>query len=535
LTNLPLFFYGYAAFFKEKRGYSKKSQKEGTMGKRILFFMILPVLVLALAGVSYGWQGRMGGMGDPYGLVQDESDYLTHPAKIAKGEGVRFYGDYRFLYTGVTDWDVELEGGAVSSDFSGNELRHNALLGAAFPLGPGRMGLFFTYEGRRGDFDAEEIIGGPPGPDVFELTDDLDNFALRLLYGLPLGSFKLGAEVGFAHRQDKKELFAYATDMSGGIVNLHMFELYLFNLFIPAFVPYDSAYWEIPMRLGAEGKVGPLDLEFTLRGGVIVSGDNTLRQNVQVPVGNVVNSFDMDGDVGGWRIGGDLWLRYPLTDTLTLPVLVRADYWEKTRDGDGSFLSDPAVLLDYKHKETGLDLAIGGGLDKELAKGTRIAGGIYYNYLHGTEDVSTNIFDTGVFAVGLDFSDLPTLTEHRVMVRLAGEHEFSPLFALRMGLEGFYGWATQDVTFSVLTPPDTATFDVSSHGSHWGIGVSLGGSIRFKPLTLEPFVNAGYQSLDLSGDVGAFDNGALVETFDRDDMRNQWYVGGGLSVLFDMP
>jgi len=502
------------------------------MGKRILFFMILPVFVFALAGVSYGWQGRMGGMGDPYGLIPDESDFLIHPAKIAKGEGVKFYGHYRFLYTGVTDWDVDVDG-AEASDFSGNELRHNALLGAAFPLGPGRMGLFFTYEGRRGDFDADEVTGF--AGEVFELTDDLDNFALRLIYGLPVGSFKLGAEVGFAYRQDKKELFDYATDMSYGFVNLHMSEDFLLNLLIPPFVPYDSAYWEIPMRLGVEGKIGPLDLEFTLHGGYIVSGANTLRQEIQDPVGVVDDAIDMDGDVGGWRIGGDLWLRYPLTDSLTLPLLVRADYGEKTRDGDGSFLGAPDIFLDYKHKETGLDLAIGGGLDKELAKGTRVAGGIYYNYLRHTEDVSTMIFDTGVFEVGLDFSDWPMLTEHRATLRLAGEHEFSPMVALRMGLEGFYGWATQDLTFSLLFPTDTGTIDISSHGSHWGIGASVGGSIRFKPITLEPFVNAGYQSLDLSGDGGEFDNGVLMGTFGRDDTRNQWYVGGGLSILFDVP
>ena len=289
------------------------------------------------------------------------------------------------------------------------------------------------------------------------------------------------------------------------------------------------------MRLGVEGQVGPLDLEFTVRGGVVISAgnDHTLRQNVQAPVGNVTNSFDMDGDVGGWRIGGDFWLRYPLTDTLTLPVLVRADYGEKTRDGDGSFLSDPAVLLDYKHKETCLDLAIGGGLDKELAKGTRIAAGIYYNYLHGTEDVSTNIFDTGVFEAAVDFSDFPSLTEHRATVRLAGEHAFSPLFALRMGLEGFYGWATQDLTFSVLTPPDTGTFDLSSHGSHWGIGFSLGGSIRFKPLTLEPFVNFNYQQLKLDDDGGERrdSTGTVVGLWEMDKTRNEWSIGGGVPNL----
>ena len=48
-------------------------------------------------------------MGDPFGLVADESDYLIHPAKIANGQGVRFYGDYRFTYTGVTNWDYHLD------------------------------------------------------------------------------------------------------------------------------------------------------------------------------------------------------------------------------------------------------------------------------------------------------------------------------------------------------------------------------------------------------------------------------------------
>ena len=60
------------------------------MKKNCLFFVIISFLVLSLAGVSYGWQGRMGGMGDPYGLVEDESDFLFHPAGIANGKGINF-------------------------------------------------------------------------------------------------------------------------------------------------------------------------------------------------------------------------------------------------------------------------------------------------------------------------------------------------------------------------------------------------------------------------------------------------------------
>ncbi len=119
--------------------------------KKVLLSLIgLSLLVFALTGTSYGWQGRMGGIGDPYGLISDESDFLTHPAKIAKGEGIRFYGNYRFTYTGVTGWDYNLDSfntagtltGFYHYDTSGQEYRHNVLVGAGLPLGPGENGAF---------------------------------------------------------------------------------------------------------------------------------------------------------------------------------------------------------------------------------------------------------------------------------------------------------------------------------------------------------------------------------------------------------
>ena len=102
-------------------------------------------------------------MGDPFGLVADESDYLIHPAKIAKGEGIRFYGDYRFTYTGVMDWDYNLDefttAGVLNTfyhyDGSGQEYKHNALVGAAFPLlslvpGQGAVGAGPSWPPRPG-------------------------------------------------------------------------------------------------------------------------------------------------------------------------------------------------------------------------------------------------------------------------------------------------------------------------------------------------------------------------------------------------
>jgi len=456
------------------------------MKKVLLFLLGLSFLVITLAGTAYSWQGRMGGMGDPYGLVQDESDFLIHPAKIAKGEGVRFYGDYRFTYTDVTDWEYY----DASFDIPGDELRHDALVGAAFPLGPGRMGLFFQYDGMRGDYD------GTSPTEVIQLTSDFDDFALRLLYGLPIGGFNLGGEVQFAYRQEENQIYDYFFDLSMAWLNDNWIPEYLY--------PYDSHYWEALFKGSIEGKVGPLELEFTLRGGFLFGGDNEWYYEFQLPAGAPFYGWDMDGGVEGWRIGGDLWARYPLGDGLTLPVLVRVDYQEKTRDGDGpGFGLYTGTLWDYEHERTDLAITAGGGLDKEFGKDTRIAAGIYYNYLQGKDEFV--IFANGVL---YDWWTFPDITEHRALLRIAGERRLSPVVVLRSGINGFYGWRRVEDTGHLF-----------ADGSHWGVGVSLGGTITVKRFTIEPFIAGGYQGLDLD---------------EEDVVRNEWNIGGGLSVLFDL-
>ena len=514
----------------------------------------LTVLIFALSGVSYGWQGRMGGMGDPYGLVADESDFLIHPAKIAKGEGVRFFGDYRFLYTGVLDWDSEVDvfspGGVLSAVFpketSGDEQRHEVLVGSSFPLGPGRMGFFFTYAGMRGDYDGKQREELYPGPayyyDTYELNSDLDNFSFRLLYGLPVGGFKLGGEVQIVYRQEEnKALFnvdaginrwLYTNYPWGGIAGLVAGA----DTF-PFLLPYDSRYWEALFKGSIEGKVGPLDLEFTLRVGLPFGGENQYEYERQVPIGTPVDSFRLNGDVQGWRIGGDVWARYPLAEDLSLPFLVRIDYQTKTRDGDGAGLLGLAGdNFAYKSQEQGLHLEIGGGLDKELSKGAKIAGGLYYNYLQGNNALQITDYPAGGGWTNNDSSDFPASIEHQVMLRLAGELELSPAVTLRMGLAPFLGWARQDFKFSQLTSALTGyTDDVSTDGYHWGIGASLGGTIKFKPITLEPFVNFGYQQLHLKGDGDRVNSpGGLDSLYEMSKDRDEWSIGGGLSVLFDL-
>jgi hypothetical protein len=524
------------------------------MKKAHLLILILSFSVLFIGVPAYAWQGRMAGMGDPYGLVVDESDFLIHPAKIANGKGINFYGDYRFTYTGVLKWDNEVNiftpAGVPSfnapKETSGDELRHEALVGAAFPLGPGRMGLFFTYSGMRGDYDGKLNEWALPSPapqyfDRYDLNSDLDNFALRLLYGLPLGGFKLGGEVRFAYRQEKNKAL-YNEDFGGGsrwlYTNYPWGGIWAYENTFPLMLPYDSRYWEALFKGSLEGKVGPLDLEVTLRGGFLFGGGNKYKYELQAPIGTPVNSFDLKGDVTGWRIGGDLWLRYPLANGLSLPFLVRVDYQKKTRDGDGEGqLGYTGFSFEYKNQERNLGITVGGGLDKGLSKGARIAAGIYYNYLHGKNDIVFNdALPPSVGGWEINDYNYPTSTEHQFMLRLAGEYEISPSITLRMGLAPFFGWVRQDFKFSQLTSALTGyTDDVSTDGYHWGIGASLGGTIKFKPITLEPFINFGYQQLHLKGDGDSVDlSGALTNLYDMSKDRDEWSIGGGLSVLFDL-
>jgi hypothetical protein len=138
------------------------------MTKRIMVAALLPLLVIAFAGVSQAWQERMGGMGDAYGLLQDESDFLTHPSQIAQGGGVRFYGDYRFTYTDVMDWDYDLD-----------------------RLDAPPYSHFYT--------------SGTSNFAEYDLMSDLDAFAQRQSIEEPQGGFKPGGEVQIAYRQEENE------------------------------------------------------------------------------------------------------------------------------------------------------------------------------------------------------------------------------------------------------------------------------------------------------------------------------------------
>ena len=510
------------------------------MKTRMFVLVLLPLLVLALAGESQAWQGRMGGMGDPYGLLADESDFLIIPAKIAGGEGIRLYGGYQFTYRDVTDWNYDLDWftpvgtyiGSRAYDTSGKESRHDALVGIAMPVGMGRMGIFFQYAGSRGDYDGDGYWMAPTVPNTYDLSSDLDDFTVSLLYGLPVGSFQLGGEFQLVYRDEEnkteyRELLTTETFINNPQGGYNAIGWPFDANFFPFMIPYDSSYMEALFKGSLQGMVGPVDVEFALRGGFIFGGDNQL-QYLYIAGGTPIWGDNVNGNVKGWQIGGDLWMRYALADDLSLPFLVRVDYQTKTRDGDDFGLIN--WLYGYESKEKGLVLEAGGGLDKELSEGTRIAAGIYYSY-HDTKNELSYAIPT--IAWNFDNSECPALTEHRVMLKLAGELELSPMATLRMGLTPFLGWMREDFAYSdagFFYNSDAISLDVW----RWGIGGSLGGSIRFNSFTMEPFFNVGYQEYNLSGDGASTFLGTLFNLTDMDLTRQEWYVGGGISFLLGL-
>ncbi len=500
------------------------------MKKTGLFFVIISFLVLFLGGVSYGWQGRMGGMGVPYGLIEDESDFLFHPAGIANGKGINFYSNYRFNYTDVMDWNYTFGTFSVEPilpkaqyeyNTSGNERRHDSLLGAAFPLGPGRMGLFFQYSGRRDDYGGDLSISKILPIAQYGMDSDLDAFAVRLLYGLSMGGFKLGSEIQLAYRHEKNDIDVMQT--SSFLENYPVGTFFFAPSLLAVMRPYDSKYWEAVFKESLEGSIGPVRTALTLRGGFVFGGDNHLMFTQAVASG--VSGANLDGNVKGWNIGGDLWLRYVLAKGLSLPFLLKVDYLKKTRDGDGPGVGPDLAgfSLDYRNRERNFQLEVGGGVDKEFVKGTRVAAGIYYGFLQNKNDIT---FSTIPLAFISANNKYPDQTEHRVILRMAGEKEISPMVAMRMGVNVFYGWAKEDFSADVISLFERQSID----GYHWGIGASLGGTVKFQRFSVEPFIGGGYQKWDLDG--RSFANLGPVAFLNMDKMRQQWSIGGGLSIKF---
>lgn len=499
------------------------------MKKAFEFFIFFSLLIFSLAESSYGWQGRMAGMAEPRGLLLDESDFLIHPSRIGQGKGITFYADYRFTYTEVMDWDNHLHldmftpfgifSGSLRFTTSGEEYKHNTLLGAVFPLGPGRVGAFFSFEDHRGDYDGirRSVFFTPISRDKYYMDSKLEDFSFSLIYGLPINILDFGVQMGVAYRDERKK---WRIDITKNDVwptddqyNLHFF-----------MNPYDSSYWETFGKAGFGAKFNAVSFDWTVRGGYIIDSDN----KYEYTYGNNDENVDMKGDVEGWRIGSDFWLRYGLGDGWTLPLLLSADYAKKIRDGHGIGVGtfDVGNRYKYKHYEKTQEIRVGGGVEKKINANSLIGAGLFYHYLRGREQ---QWFDNKDWPYFFDYIYFPMHKEKRLEMKIASELEISPTLTLRMGLNPFYGWVGthnfKQVGFGNVTD------EIHLDGYTWGINASLGGTVRMSHFSLEPFINSGYRRLNLEGD-GEEINFIFPSLWDMDQNRDEWLIGGGFSIKF---
>ncbi len=353
------------------------------------FAVLAALSVLILAAPVWAWQGRMAGFGDAEGLAPDESDFLAHPAAIVKGAGSSFYGHYRLTYDKATSWDYNLSLIPHSTSFdysaSGRTWKNEAQLGAAFAAGAGRMGIFLEYAAARGKYDGRENYRlGPFGADgiSFDMKDDLDRFALRMIYGLPVGGSRLGWELQVAYRNEEKEQRLIDRDWSGSWTATYKNEPWAaedspYSSLYPYLIPFQSKYWEAQAKASVEGLLGPAAYALTLKAGLPFASDNRYSYDIDyVTAAETDYRADMDGKVRGFNVGGDFWLRVPFSAATTLPFVISTEFRTVKRDGSRA----GAVTVNYDHEATSLLIKAGGGMDYTPAKATRLAAGLYYDY-----------------------------------------------------------------------------------------------------------------------------------------------------------
>ena len=420
--------------------------------KKLLLLPIVTISILMIFGTSTAWQGRMAGMNDPYGLIQDESDMLIHPAMIMNSSGTRFYSHYRFTYTDVMDWDYKWNfrnafgPGEFDYDLkaSGDEYRHEALLGSTFNLGSGRMGVFFTYENQNGEYDGKIDSSGGTSNIDFDLNSDKNDFALRFLYGFPVDCIDIGFEAGFAYHDEENKTFQKRSGigMKNNVIPVTLFPAYAWSNIYLYMIPYDSEYYESFVKASIASELScAADFGLTLKGGYIFSGDNDLDSKGTI-IGPSYIDAGLDGNVEGWSVGGDFWLRYKIDDTTSLPFLLSAHYKKIVRDGDDTvLLFGSPQRFDYNHTEINWNIEAGGGVDVTMDNKSKIASGIYYRYLESNNDFSLDVDPLGS---NTDMDEIPNYTEHRMTLKLAYETEISPMVGFRAGFDCFYGWADWD-------------------------------------------------------------------------------------------
>jgi hypothetical protein len=502
--------------------------KGETMKKTGLLFVALLTFGLFAHSQGFGWQGRMAGTGDAYGLLEDESDFLIHPAAIAPGKDLNFYGTYRLTYDYVSQWDNKTSVPSQNYDYpyeaKGHEWKNEGQAGIALPLGTGRMGIFFEYLGTRAKYNGDENnYQNTTNDHEFKVESEADNFNLRAIYGKPLGDIKLGVEIQISYKDEENKNI-----LDNSVQNYFRTARYL-HLdadFFKYIMPVCSDYYESIGKLSIDGKLGTVKNTFTIKGGATLP----FAVNNKYDYNNATTEVNATGDVKGWNTGLDYWVRFPLNKDVSLPFIISVYHKQIKRDGSGD--SNSGFNFSYEHKSEDTNYTAGGGADFILKKDIRIAIGIYYNFLKSNQDMhikEVDASDTWVY----DYPEYPTKEESRITFKAMTEINFTSGLTFLSGLNVFYGRVKSNYISSCTNDGSHySDSELFTKGHNWGINLSFGTIHKTGKTIIEPFINAGFCRYKVSGD-GYYDAGFLL-TGDTtgESEKTDWIIGGGLSVKY---
>jgi hypothetical protein len=507
----------------------EKSMKNSLFLKYIFGYTLFFVLMLQVP--SFSWQGRMASTGDASGLFEDESDFLIHPAAIASsGKDTNAYSTFRINYKRISQWDNKTAIPSESRDYpyeaEGHEWGIDGNVGIAFPLGTGRMGLFFEYLGIKSDYSGEENDFGTGLNDhKFNIKTSSHFFNFNTIYGKAIGNVKFGGQIQFSHKNEANA--DYFRDFEGKNIYTIIYASPALDLYTYK-IPFKSDYYESLEKLSVEGKTGTVKNTFTLKGGAPLP----FTSNNKYEYRNGSREASMKGEVAGWNIGCDYWVRFPFDKDFSIPFLVSIEHKRIKRDGSGN--SNEPSKVNYENETENSYITAGGGADFNLNKSTKIAVGIYYDYLQSNDDVYIKD-DNTTNAIFYDYPNYPQNKENRITLKAMTEINISPGFSLISGLNAFFGKVKSKYLSTISSPATGLAIesDLTTTGYNWGINISFGTTYKTGSVIIEPFINAGYYKLKIDGD-GAYNVYITSDYFSAigESEKTDWIIGGGLSVKY---
>ena len=278
---------------------------------------------------------------------------------------------------------------------SGSERDHDTSIGGTWALGTGRLGIFVKYSLKEGSYDGSSYNGFGPFSiehEAFAFGTDAQSIAVKILYGFPIGTWKLGTEIGFAHKSHSN-FIAQSLDNGGSFINVPVNALSAPYDFFIYMMPVDATWNEASFKASAEETIGPGVLTFTPKIATVFHGVSNV--NILYTSGWVDESITVNGtgNVSGWSTGADLWYHIKLNDSTSLPFVVSANYdRKKTNVSTVAITNFVGTVPDTETSEAKqFVFEIGGGINKQFTKETKAASGLYYEYLQSKNFYATSL------------------------------------------------------------------------------------------------------------------------------------------------